>query len=705
MVIEDEELRALFKAESEEYLQRLDEGLLRLESNPLDAAALDQLFRDAHNLKGAARMLGVLDIGRIAHQFETALGAAKRGEASLTSAMIDRMCGSLDGIRALVAEAITGEPSGLDVDQVIRQLEHHGEVIPAEPPADGADSELQPRQAGAYRIETIRVEPQKLDALMTQASELLVAKTRIAHRVAQTDELLRAWEEWSRHGQDRRPEKLGALLGQLKEDISEDSARLESSANRIDESVRAIRLMPLSTLFNMFPRMVRDIARERGKQVRIVIEGGRIEADKRTLEEMKDPLMHMIRNALDHGIETPAERAQDGKPSIATIRLAAARTGSNIVIEIADDGRGLNVDSIKATALARRVARQEDVDLMTAHDIQSLIFMPGFSTSSVITDVSGRGVGMDVVRTNVERLKGNISLESIPGAGCTFRVQLPATMATSHVLLVGIAGMTYGIPLECIHSTRPLGDDDLFMLEGRESTLIDGRPVSVIPLVAMLELRANDAPATRSGRQPRTSVVLMAGEDTLAVIVDDLEGEQEVILKPLTGILKRVRNVSGAAILATGTVCTVLNPLDLIRSARRGVTAVKAAPKAPEASLRPVVLLVEDSITTRTWEKRGLEAEGYEVVTAVDGIDALQKMNQHSIDAIVSDIEMPNMDGLTLTERIRRDKKHAELPIILVTSLATDADRKRGIEAGANAYITKSAFDQKLLVETIRRLT
>lgn len=705
MVIEDEELRTLFKAESEEYLQQMDEGLLLLESNPSDGGPLDVLFRHAHNLKGAARMLGVSEVEQVAHVFEDALGAAKRREAPLTSLMIDRMCGALDGIRKLVSSAVTGEPAHTDADQIIRLMQEQKGLAPEEPRQAQTDGECASVQTVSSQIDTIRVDPQKLDALMTQTTELVVTKTRITHRVAQADQILDTWEGWTKHPERNDFGKLTEMLCRLRDDVADDSARLEIAATRLEESVRAIRLMPLSTIFNMFPRMVRDIARDRGKEVQLVIAGGEIVADKRMLEEMKDPLMHMVRNAIDHGIETPSERAERGKPRGATIRMTATRKGSGIVVEVADDGRGLNVESIKATALDRRLVSADTLERMTPHDLQSLIFVPGFSTSRVITDISGRGIGMDVVRTNVVRLKGSISVESTAGAGCSFKVQLPATLATSHVLLAGVDGRPYGLPLEYIHSTRPLAVNDVFLLDGRESTLIDGWPVSVVRLFDLLELQETQPPALTPTANPRRiCIILSAGDDLLAVTVDDLLDEQEVILKPLGGLLRRVRNVAGLAILVTGEVCTVLNPLDLIRSAGKSVVRTKPLPAAAKQNARPSVLLVEDSITTRVWEKRGLEAAGYAVTTAVDGIDGLLKLSQQSFDAVVSDVEMPNMDGLTLTERIRQQGKHRELPVILVTSLATDADRKRGIDAGANAYIAKSAFDQKLLVETLERL-
>jgi two-component system, chemotaxis family, sensor kinase CheA len=814
-MIEDKELRDLFKAESEEHLQHLDEGLLSLEKHPNAQATLEDVFREVHSLKGSARMLGVSDVEAIAHRFEDILGAAKRGETVLSPETIDWLYRGLDAIRKLVQEAVTGEPSGVQVLSVLAQLSVEGPDAPpkAPTPADvsqlparseassreteglsvGADGQLLPmvsptsdapvafglpaaarvpepretREQGEsredvfsqpggedgqaqpqrYRIETIRVDPQKLDALMTEAGELTVIKIRIARRLADIEEIVSLWEEWNRevfadhlvrgevriepgrnggHSLERsdvksllafyergseRLERLGALLNRFRTVAYEDTARLDYVANELEDGIRTIRLLPLSTMFNLFPRMVRDLAREQSKGVQLVIEGGETTADKRILEEMKDPLMHLIRNAIDHGVETPQERERGGKPPTASIHLRAHQTATSIVIEVSDDGRGLDIETIKRTALRRRIYHEEELAAMTPAQIQSLIFVSGFSTSSLVTDVSGRGIGLDVVRTNVERLKGTIQVESSPGAKCVFRIQLPITLATGRVLIVSVAGNIYALPVEFVQTMCQVSRRAIFSIEGRETIVLDGQPVSVARLADLLELPTSieDRSAGIEARDPQASkalpcVILALDDERLGLFVDELLDEREVVLKPLSPILKRVRNVSGATILETGDVCMVLNPHDLLKTVRK-----RAAPLAPERAIEEVerkriILLVEDSITTRTQEKRILESGGYDVVTAVDGVDALNTLRSRAFDAVVADIQMPNMDGLTLTAKIREDKHYQELPVILVTSLATEEDKRRGIEVGANAYLTKPTFDQKVLLDTLRRL-
>jgi two-component system, chemotaxis family, sensor kinase CheA len=598
-----------------------------------------------------------------------------------------------------------------------------------------------------YRIETIRVDPQKLDALMTQAGELTVTKIRMARRLADIEEIVSLWEEWNREafadhlvrGEVRiepgrnggyhleqsevkrllafyerasaRLERMGALLNRLRTVAYEDTARLDFVANELEAGIRTIRLLPLSTMFNLFPRMVRDLAREQSKEVQLVIEGGETTADKRILEEMKDPLMHLIRNAIDHGVETPQERERAGKPPTASIHLRARQTATSIVIEVSDDGRSLDIETIKRTALRRRIYREEELAAMTLAQIQSLIFVSGFSTSSLVTDVSGRGVGLDVVRANVERLKGTIQVEASPGAGCVFRIQLPITLATVRVLIVSAAGNIYALPVEFVQTMRQVSPRAIFSIEGRETIVLDGHPLSVVRLADLLELptRRGDRSVRIEAGDPHASnalpcVILALDEERLGLFVDELLDEQEVVLKPLSPILKRVRNVSGATILETGEVCMVLNPHDLMKTVQKRATAVALERAIEEVERKRVILLVEDSITTRTQEKRILESGGYDVVTAIDGVDALNKLRSRAFDAVVSDIQMPNLDGLTLTAKIREDKHYQELPVILVTSLATEEDKRRGMEVGANAYLTKPTFDQRVLLETLRRL-
>ena len=798
-MIEDDELRELFQTESDEHLQVLDDGLLRLETSPGDTKTLEEVFRAAHSIKGAARMLGVSKVEAIAHHMEDELGQVKRGAITLSSDAIDRYSAGLLAMRKFVGEAVAGTPAKVDLEEVLARLS--GQIpaaktlfatsvpasfaapepvalppssleIPAEIPLEIAveaievrspileetsveiapqtslttlptaefasvetaapapigiqiavPNEETPREEA--RLQTMRVPPAKLDALMNLASELTVTGTRVLRGLAVFEEIGALWEEWQKDAAAQRPirqksageagisaefaafgarsearlARLGTLWETLQATAYQDVTRLNFVADELEMGIRGVRLLPLSQVFGLFPRLVRDLARELGKEVDFSIVGGEIAADKRILEEIKDPLMHMLRNALDHGIDGPAQRESLGKPRVAQLQLRARQNANSVTIELQDDGRGIDLAAIKRTALQRRLHTAAELENMTVSQLQNLIFAPGFSTLSIVTDVSGRGVGMDVVRTNIERLKGSIQVASEPGVGTTFSIRLPSTLATTRVLLVGVENRSFALPIEWIQTILSVEREQIFSLEGRPHFLLEGHAVPLSSLASLLEIQTKNLPVAAG-----VTVVLEVNGARFGVQVESLIDEQEVMLKPLGALLKRVRNVSGVTILSAGEICMVLSAPDLAKSALKSTASapIFAAIEAPAP--RKVLLLVEDSITTRTQEKRILESAGYEVVTAVDGADGFAKLQTRAFDGVVSDVEMPNMDGLTLASRIRENRKYNEMPIILVTSLSSDADKQRGIDVGANAYLTKGAFEQKALVETLRRL-
>jgi two-component system, chemotaxis family, sensor kinase CheA len=391
------------------------------------------------------------------------------------------------------------------------------------------------------------------------------------------------------------------------------------------------------------------------------------------------------------------------------------------VVEVSDDGSGLDVQAIKQTALKRKLFREEELAAMPLSQLHSLIFTQGFSTSPIVTDISGRGVGLDIVHANIENLKGSIQVESAPLIGTTFRLILPITLATARVLIVKDAGQSFAIPVEYIQTTHQVRPADIFTIEGHDTIVHDGQPVSVARLSKLIGLgnapladsddtshrrnkRSQGAAGQQDGPTWTPCIVLSVGSVRLGLLVDELVDEHEIILKPLGVLLKRVRNVSSAAVLGSGEICVVLNPNDLLKSLWKRSAPTLSPQPDQETERKLSLLLVEDSITTRTQEKRILEAGGYTVVTAVDGLDGWAKLAADVFDAVITDIQMPNMDGLALAAKIRQDKKYQEMPIILVTSLSSDEDKRKGIEVGANAYITKSSFDQQVLLDTVRRL-
>ncbi|MEM7065863.1 MAG: hybrid sensor histidine kinase/response regulator [Cyanobacteria bacterium P01_B01_bin.77] len=760
MYIEDEELRTLYRDASKDHLDKLEAGFLYLEKYPDDSTKLKELLRATHSLKGDSRMLGVQDAETLTHQLEDLLSSVEQGERRLTPELCDCLYQGLDAVRKIAHEAITGETANVSVFHVLAQLMNCGEES-AEPldeknllsgakieesshqdsliTSDGASVILLPPVKGIVPaadvrpsapdlsapetteltssepeltevetepIDTIRVEACKLDVLMTQASELAITKRRIIRRIDDIDQVLVFWESIA----EEKLDPLGDLLKQLRTHAYEDSAQLETLSNDLASGILKLRQLPLSNLFNLFPRMVRDLAKQQGKTINLVIEGGNTQADKRILEEMQAPLTHLIRNAIDHGIEAPSERIAMGKSPIATVWLKAHQRGSHIEIEVIDDGRGLSLESIKRTAVRRGLYPEADLAKMDVDQLHNLIFAPGFSTRTSVTEISGRGVGLDVVRVNVERLKGLIQVNSSPAQGCTFRFTLNTSLATASALIVEVGQTPYAIPVEFVETMMRVDRQDVFNLEGKPAILLEEIPLSVAWLTDLLDLPVSVVaqPQNIQPIQPYIPcVVLKVGSERLGVFVDTLVDQQDIVLKPHSKLLKRVRNMAGATILGSGDVCMVLSPQDLLRSVQAKSTdgSVTIGAHWDMPIMKPKVLLVEDSIPIRTQVRRILEGAGYQVTTAVDGLDGFEKLQQEeSFVAVVSDVEMPNLDGLGLTTRIRQETKYENLPIILVTTLAQDDDKQRGADAGANAYITKGDFDQSLLIHTLRSL-
>ncbi len=759
-MINDPELRDIFKVESNERLENMDNGLLTLEKNPEDAETLKAMFREAHSLKGSSRMLGEERLEKVAHVFEDLLGMATKGEIQFTPEIVDELFAGVSGMRQLADEVVENienspvdvealvnalkalsrpkkEPSGIDLDMgaPARNLEtplkagaesELKENLPekqpeeAHPVSENQSSPEVPSQKSkpakaepAYRVDTIRVDTQKLDRLINQTGELAVIRTRLRQRLQDAGNLMELWQDLERAlyrfshlpglGQAIHdlPAELAQMVQAMQQNLYEDNTELELVARDLEDGVRHLRLLPLSTIFNLFPRMVRDLTRTLDRTVALKITGADTTVDKHILEQIKNPLTHMVRNAVHHGLESPKTRMKNRKDPTGVLRLNAFKTATHVIIEVIDDGRGIDLDAVRAKAVANNLLRADEAKEADKAQLLSLIFKSGFTTSKMITDISGRGVGLDVVASEVSQLKGTIDVDTTPGKGCSFTIQLPISLTTSKVFIIRIQDQQFGIPVDFVKQVRQIKKEDIFNDNGRAAINMDQSPVSVVPLASLLEINA-----PHPGYGP--CIILKSGPDRLGILVDEIEDELEVVVKPHGNLLKQVRNISGSTILGTGSVCTVLDPPDLVRTAHTlGSTGLilqdEETAEDREKTARHV-LLVEDSITTRTQEKRILEAAGFEVTTAVDGLDGWTKLSNRIYDAVVSDIEMPNLDGLNLTRRIREHEQFQTLPVILVTSLSKDEDRRKGLEVGANAYISKPSFDQSTLIDTLERL-
>lgn len=764
------EILSIYKAETEEHLQKLNEGLLSLEKAPRRTETLEEIFREAHSLKGAARMIGFEAVEKIAHGLEDLFGLARKGELDFGRHVFDVIFVALDAISKLTDAWLEnpGSPSPPvdDLLERIRSVRTSGAEIPADvspaTPAPVASPEPVPAmiappppvapagarttepltppsaavadrpaddhpapapETGVRQIEeTIRVTTQKLDDLMNQIGEILVTRIKFDERLAeirlierQIEQLQGSWIAVRRRvgqGADAwAVREIGDRVARLQDDIrhlatgfNEDTLRMTLVSGELQDSINRVRMLPLSALFNLFPRLLRDIARQEGKEIELVVEGGHAQLDKKIIEDLKDPLTHLLRNALDHGIEKPEDRRRAGKRPAGRLRLSATQKASSVVIEIEDDGAGIDLERVRALALRRGFAKDAELREMTDQQVLGLVFRPGFSTKGMITDLSGRGVGLDVVLTNIERMKGTITISSVPGRGSVFSIRLPITLTTTQALLVRVAGQTFAIPLAAVEIIGEIGLDQVTSVESREAVLIEGVPTALVRLHEILLLAEKSAGLESGDRLP--VVVLGSTEERVAFLVDELLGEHEIVVKGLGAPLRRVRNISGATIAGDGAIVLILNVFDLIKASQKVRGLWLADKRRAEAGRRGKsrVLVVDDSVTTRLLEKGILENNGYEVALAVDGVDALEKIANGGFDLVVSDVEMPRMNGFEFTRRLRRLEAYRELPVILVTSLSSEEDKKTGVEAGADAYIVKGAFDQGNLIATIRQL-
>jgi len=486
-----------------------------------------------------------------------------------------------------------------------------------------------------------------------------------------------------------------------------DSRALGGMVNNLLEDMKKVLMFPFSSLLEILPQTVRALSKDNGKKIELLITGEEIEIDRRILEEMKDPLMHLMRNCIDHGIENPATRQAKGKEERGTIRVAVSPRDDKVELIVADDGAGIPLAAVRTALLKLGTLPEEKLIELDDQEMVPYIFQSGITTSSIITEISGRGLGLAIVREKVEKLGGTISVETAPESGTTFRILLPLTVATFRGLLVRLGEALFVLPTMHVERVVRLPREAIKTVENRETISLNSKPVSLTRLADVLGMAA-PAQFAANATDLLPIVVLAAANTRIAFLVDEILGEQEVLLKGLGRQLSRVRNVAGATILGNGRVAPILNVTDLLKSAVKFSTF--ATGRGNETGLpghpsrRPMVMVAEDSITTRTLLKNILETAGYEVVTAVDGADALTKLKSGAFDIVVSDVDMPRMNGFELTNKIRGDKNMAELPVVLVTALASREDQERGIDAGANAYIVKSSFDQGNLLEVIERL-
>jgi two-component system chemotaxis sensor kinase CheA len=495
-------------------------------------------------------------------------------------------------------------------------------------------------------------------------------------------------------------EHMGKLVRSQRDHYERHTSEAQHLVEDLEREVMSVRLLPAGTLFANLPRAVREVANASGKEVSLEINGETTELDRKVIEALTDPLLHILRNAVDHGIEPPDEREQLGKPRQGQLEVSAQSSGAYAQIIIRDDGRGMDPSRLRQSAVRKHLLSAEAAERLSDQEALELIFLPGFSTAQLITDISGRGVGMDVVRTNVVEIGGQVQIDSRPGSGTTITLALPLTLVTTRVLLVAVGAHTFAMPATGCRATIWTFPEQVRMLEGRAVIPYEGRLAPLLRLADLLDV-GGALPFTARHRVP--TLIIGTAQRPLAVIIDRLIDEREAVVKPLNQLVAAQRRYSGAVQLGDGRLALMLNPAVLAQTATNMALAAPVL-RAEQQTRRFQLLVADDSFTTRELIRSILQSAGYEVTTAVDGRDALDKLRSSPYDLIVSDVEMPHVDGFQLTTQIREEFGEASPPVIIVTSLASEAHRRRGLDVGAQAYIVKSQFNQGNLLETVQQL-
>ena len=731
-------LMATFVVELEGHVKAFEQGLLALERGPAPPERVEifaGLLRTAHTLKGAARSVKVDLLEAASHRLEEILSAARNGRMPVNRAFFDHVLPIVDAFgeagRKLASgqKVLDGPLLELTRPDVPARMgaEKQEATPPASPPAAPA------RSTPAGRGETARVAGQKLDAMLRQSGELLVVRHRAETRAEEASDLqdiLSAWRrEW--RGLEQRVTLLlkdstavepngnsDPVAAQRRRNMTElsvnrcrdglwrldrgfqkfvaglgsDTRAIEQTAGPLDAAIRRTRMFPLAEACEGLERAVRDLCSGSDKAVDLVIEGGDIELDRTVLESIRDPLLHLVRNGVDHGIESKPARRLRGKPEVGRLVIAAALRGTRVEIKVKDDGKGLDLAAITAQVQKSGQPVPDDRE-----ELMRSIFLPGLSTAALVTEVSGRGVGLDVVKTQLAAIRGTVEVDFTPRGGTVFTLDVPLTLTSVRAVLVGVGDETYAIDTASIARVIRIAPEDIRSVGERDVVFVADRPISVVSLAELLGQPA------RASAEKAPALVLRAGEQQAAVLVDLLHGEREIVVRALGPRLRRIPNVGGGTILSDGRIALILNAAELLERAQAATSRGRAA-AAPAETARRRLLVVDDSATIRALEKSILEAAGYDVAVAADGQEAWQLLLETGADLVVSDVEMPRMDGFSLTETIRASRQFRDLPVVLVTAMESEADKARGLAVGANAYRLKSAFDQTDLLATIERI-
>jgi two-component system chemotaxis sensor kinase CheA len=675
-------------------------GLLALEAEPANPAPLDGVFREAHTLKGGAGLVGLHKVSHLSHRLEDILEELRLGQRQATPRLTDSLLKAVDGLARLIAGSLAGVEDELEVAAIEVAL---GAIDDAptpdgSPPVEAAPAAMvEPSKPEPAPVER-RAAPRPADAAPLQAPSLDTGSLQVP--IERMDSLIRlVGEAAAAHL------SIGHMLGVelLRDpDTLVEYRDLTRILNQLQDVTMRTRMVPVGALSPSLRRAVREIARSTGKEVKWEVRGEDSEIDRGVLDHLVDPLLHLVRNAIVHGVEKPDERVALGKPAQAVIRLHAGQLGSEMVIAISDDGAGIDLAKVRAAAEKRGI----DVSALDEAASLRLIFLPGVSTAKTLTEEAGRGVGLDVVTDALEQVRGRVEVSTELGRGSEFRIIVPITLTIVPCLILTASGQGFAVPMAAVvrvlkpdTSTSPAG--------GRSHALVDGRGLALTELSEALGMTPG---------APGPAVVLGTTGATHAFRVEALVGQRDVVVRGLGGLIPRVECVAGASVEPDGSILFVLDVPALLQRARATRPAeVAPAPTAraapllagtapPVAAVRASLLVVDDALTVRELQRSILVRAGYEVRTASDGREALALLSERTADLVLTDVEMPNLDGFGLTASIRSQARFANIPVLMVTSRSSEEDRRRGLEAGADGYIVKSEFDEGRLLSAVSAL-
>jgi len=730
----------LFRMEADSHSQALTAGLLALERDPVAADHLERCMRAAHSLKGAAQIVGLRAGVSITHAMEDCFVAAQRGRCVLRREHIDQLLHGVDLLRQM---SRTAEPDmdrwearklgevAAFVDALNRAVSNSAaaEVGPAQaeaarPQDEGPAAALRGEETGEREMGgVIRVTAENLNRLLGLAGESLV-ESRGFKSFADSLLRLKRFQFGLQHALDRLREQLPQrlsnqaqvtlaevqrralecrqFLAQRLVEMETFDRRAAHLSHRLYDGALACHMRPFADGVQRFPRMVRDLARTMGKQVQFDIGGEDTQVDRNILEKLEAPLGHLLRNALDHGIESPEERLAAGKPAEAMLRIEARHNAGRLQVTVADDGRGIDLERLRAAVIERKLSNAETVARLDDAELLQFLFLPGFSLKEAVTDISGRGVGLDVVQSVLKQIRGTVRITTRRAQGTRFQMELPLTLSVARALLVEVGAEAYAVPLAYIRHALKLAQGDIELLEGRAHFDLDGRSVGLVTAHQLLGV----APPPAAAGDLLAVIVLGDATHCYGLIVDRLLGERELVVQSLDPRLGKIKDVAAGALMEDGSPALILDVEDIIRSIEKLAGAGGLSGVAPDALgaagvKRKRVLVVEDSFTVRELERKLLVNSGFEVEVAVDGMDGWNAARIGHFDLVITDVDMPRMDGIELVTLIKKDPHKKSLPVMIVSYKDRPEDRRRGLDAGADYYLAKGSFHDETLLRAV----